>query len=267
MPWEPSSQNQRVILAEPREHRRVGIREALGDLPRLDKAQVYVFISLEQARQSREHPQPGLRDAVVRASLQEPAAAGDPAHRRSQVASEEEPAIACQNAQRAAPSTARYAQPCATSRPSRRQPVRADRAGRGNPRCRLRWARLGFVATADNGGWSLYGAQRSQRVATAGKWEDAENGADMRNPLPWVATGCVRRSMVRRGSTVRVRQRALQKPRKSRLFRSARVARAPVCGGYGAGYGAFRFKRPLTTPRIRTRSRRLDEAAFERHAD
>ena len=57
------------------------------------------------------------------------------------------------------------------------------------------------------------------------------------------------------------------KPRKSPLFRTARVARAPVCGGYGAGYGAFRFKRPLTTPRIRTRSRRLDEAAFERHAD
>ena len=45
--------------------------------------------------------------------------------------------------------------------------------------------------------------------------------------------------MVRRGSTVRVRQRALQKPRKSRLFLSARLARAPVCGGYGAGYGAF----------------------------
>ena len=37
--------------------------------------------------------------------------------------------------------------------------------------------------------------------------------------------------------------------------------------GMEPGYGAFRFKRPLTTPRIRTRSRRLDEAAFERHAD
>jgi len=30
---------------------------------------------------------------------------------------------------------------------------------------------------------------------------------------------------------------------------------------------SFRSKRPLRTPRIRTRSRRLDEAALERHAD
>src|SRR5204862_7764463 len=46
-------------------------------------------------------------------------------------------------------------------------------------------------------------------------------------------------SMVRRGSTVRVRQRALQKPRKSRLSRSAELARPPVCGRYGAVYGAL----------------------------
>jgi hypothetical protein len=42
------------------------------------------------------------------------------------------------------------------------------------------------------------------------KWEGAENGSDKRKPLPSVATGCLSRSMVRRGSTVRVRQRALQ---------------------------------------------------------
>jgi hypothetical protein len=47
------------------------------------------------------------------------------------------------------------------------------------------------------------------------------------------------RECVRRGSTVRVRQRALQKPRKSRLSPSAELARAPVCGEYGAVYGAF----------------------------
>jgi hypothetical protein len=57
------------------------------------------------------------------------------------------------------------------------------------------------VTKADNEGWSLYGAQRSQPVATGGKSDTAENGSDERNPLPWVA-------MVRRGSTVRVRQRA-----------------------------------------------------------
>ena len=39
----------------------------------------------------------------------------------------------------------------------------------------------------DNEGWSLYGAQRSQLVATGGKWEGAENGSDKRKPLP---AGC-----------------------------------------------------------------------------
>jgi hypothetical protein len=74
------------------------------------------------------------------------------------------------------------------------------------------------VAKVDNGGWSLYGAQRSQRVATGGKWPTRENGADRRKPLPWVATSCLSRSMVRRGSTVRVRQRALEKRANRRLF-------------------------------------------------
>jgi hypothetical protein len=40
--------------------------------------------------------------------------------------------------------------------------------------------------------------------------------------------------MVRRGSTVRVRQRALQKRRKSALFVWRELARSPACGGYGA---------------------------------
>jgi len=39
----------------------------------------------------------------------------------------------------------------------------------------------------------------------------AGSGENQRNPLPPVATGCIRSSMVRRGSTVRVRQRASPK--------------------------------------------------------
>src|SRR5579872_195789 len=46
-------------------------------------------------------------------------------------------------------------------------------------------------------------------------------------------------SMVRRGSTVRVRQRALQKRRTSALSRSGGLAHRRTCGGYGAVYGAF----------------------------
>jgi hypothetical protein len=49
--------------------------------------------------------------------------------------------------------------------------------------------------------------------------------------------------MVRRGSTVRVRQRALQKPRKAGLIRSGALAWSTTCDGYGALYGAFRSRR------------------------
>jgi hypothetical protein len=95
------------------------------------------------------------------------------------------------------------------------------------------------VAGADTRTWSICGAERSQPGATGRESGNRQNGLDRRKPLPCVATGCRSERMVRRGSAVRVRQRALQKPRKSRLFLSARLARASVCGGYGAVYGAF----------------------------
>src|ERR671919_3084572 len=50
-------------------------------------------------------------------------------------------------------------------------------------------ARTGFVVSIDNRGWSLYGAQRSQPVATSGKCDSAEIGSDRRKPLRWVANG------------------------------------------------------------------------------
>jgi hypothetical protein len=49
----------------------------------------------------------------------------------------------------------------------------------------------------------------------------------------------------RRGSAVRVRQRALQKRRKSALCLLSAFAGSPVCSGYGAPYRAFRFRAPL----------------------
>jgi hypothetical protein len=45
-------------------------------------------------------------------------------------------------------------------------------------------------------------------VATGGKWEHSENGSNKPKPLPRVATSCRSERMVRRGSKVRVRQRA-----------------------------------------------------------
>ena len=85
-----SLQDQRVPAAQPREDGRVGIRQALGCLPRIDEAREDLRVSLEQARQGGEHQQPGLLDALHAAFLQEPATAGDPPHRRSQVAAKEE---------------------------------------------------------------------------------------------------------------------------------------------------------------------------------
>src|SRR3990172_8100609 len=53
--------------------------------------------------------------------------------------------------------------------------------------------------------WSRAGATRGNRWQT----EERENGSNRRKPLRSVATSCRSERMVRRGSTVRVRQRAL----------------------------------------------------------
>ncbi len=63
--------------------------------------------------------------------------------------------------------------------------------------------------------WSPYGAPWLQMVAISGKSDRRRTCQNKPKPLPSVATSCVRSSMVRRGSTVRVRQRALQKRRTS----------------------------------------------------
>src|SRR5205807_1754190 len=57
-------------------------------------------------------------------------------------------------------------------------------------------------------GWNPYGAPWLQLAAGGGKCSAAGDGEIKPKPLPRVATGCLRSSMVRRGSTVRVRQRA-----------------------------------------------------------
>jgi hypothetical protein len=46
--------------------------------------------------------------------------------------------------------------------------------------------------------------------ATGRKWRRRQNRRNKRKPLPWAATGCREQRVVRRGSTVRVRQRGLQ---------------------------------------------------------
>jgi hypothetical protein len=108
----------------------------------------------------------------------------------------------------------------------------------------------------------LYGRQRmehlwSRAVATSGnrgKWDGPENGQNSPKPLPWVATSCDRAWMVRRGSTVRVRQRALQKAAQiGAISLSKQLAQVPVCGRYGAPYGAFKAGTPLSPSIIEAR--------------
>ena len=68
--------------------------------------------------------------------------------------------------------------------------------------------------------------------------------------------------MVRRGSPVRVRKRALQKRLKAELFFSGSVAELPACGRYGALDGAFRSKTPSATRRFRSVSGRRATRGF-----
>jgi hypothetical protein len=82
--------------------------------------------------------------------------------------------------------------------------------------------------------WSIYGAQRLQPVAIGGKWDARESGSDKRKPLPWVATSCLSRSMVRRGSTFES-VRGLFKVSVNRGLPTTPGSRssAPVAGGSG----------------------------------
>ncbi len=56
--------------------------------------------------------------------------------------------------------------------------------------------------------WSIYGAKRAQPVATGRKSKGRENGSNRPIGNRWQPTATVPERMVRRGSTVRVRQRA-----------------------------------------------------------
>ena len=64
-----------------------------------------------------------------------------------------------------------------------------------------------YVANTDNRGWSLYGAPWLQPMAAGGKWRRPLHAQNMPKPLPWVATGCRKQRMVRRGSTFELVQR------------------------------------------------------------
>ena len=67
-----------------------------------------------------------------------------------------------------------------------------------------------------------------------------------------------------RGSTVRVRQRGLQKSSTSPLSRSARVATSAACGGYGAVYGSLRRQNGAARRKISGTNQALRQNAMSR---
>jgi len=107
--------------------------------------------------------------------------------------------------------------------------------------------------------WSIYGAKRAQPVATGRKWKAAENRSVTPIGNQWQPTATVSQRMVRRGSTVRVRQRALKKRRTFGTCRSDRVAGLAAGGGYGAVYGALGVQNAAAGAR-RASSQALDTA-------
>jgi hypothetical protein len=97
------------------------------------------------------------------------------------------------------------------------------------------------VAKADNPGWSLYGAPWLQPVAKGRKSRSRRIREIKPKPLPPVATTCREERMVRRGSTVRVRQRALQKPAQAGFCMDSLCISSTTIG-CGAVSGTPRFR-------------------------
>jgi hypothetical protein len=78
-----------------------------------------------------------------------------------------------------------------------------------------------------------------------------EKPQNKRKPLPWAATGCREERMVRRGSTVRVRQRASQKRCKSALLLFRDLAITPSCSGMEHFLEHSALGAPANTSRFR----------------
>ena len=87
------------------------------------------------------------------------------------------------------------------------------------------------VASTDNKTWSVCGAERSPTGRNRSRIEEVAGTAELgENRCHALRPPADLERMVRRGSTVRVRQRALQNACTAGLFRSRRFAHAPICG-------------------------------------
>jgi hypothetical protein len=107
-----------------------------------------------------------------------------------------------------------------------------------------RFAPRKSAVRTDEETWSTHGAERSQPTATAGRRITHANRQTTCYPPLLIVSNCRGCCMVRRGSTVRVRQRALQKRRTSALSRMCSVGVEVREGLDGAVHGAFASRTP-----------------------
>ena len=99
-----------------------------------------------------------------------------------------------------------------------------------SPRMEHLWSR----ADATGGNWSQ--VRPARKRLERGDWQ------------PLATAGTLPSFDGKEGSTVRVRQRAIRKPRKSELFRMCSVDAAASQGLDGAVYGAFASRTPSVRP-------------------
>ena len=93
--------------------------------------------------------------------------------------------------------------------------------------------------------WSLYGAPWLQPVAISGKRRGAENGRNKRKPLPSVATSCLGKFHGKEGvDGSSPSEGSAKAPPHIGFSCPKELARSPAFSGYGAVYGAFRFRAP-----------------------
>jgi hypothetical protein len=126
---------------------------------------------------------------------------------------------------------------------------RQERNSRSRARTRSMWRAHDVVVCLSNGQRGADTrrvhpvAHARARTGIRDTWEKADLQGKRGRSCPAVAASSAPlTSMVRSGSTGRVRKRALQRARKTRPFLSNELARAPVCARYGAVYGALRSK-------------------------
>jgi hypothetical protein len=113
------------------------------------------------------------------------------------------------------------------------------------------------ITTAPAEIWSSYGATEAQKGRKRSAPAARETARTSQKQLPTVAPICASGRMVRRGSTVRVRQRAMRKRRKSTPFLSRDLARSLGVRWAWSPFWSLAF-------RIRTRAGRVGNGRVRR---